>query len=229
MKINYLQHVPFEDPGYLKKWAVNNNHDLVGTHIYKDDNFMEIDHFDAFVIMGGPMSTYDQYEWLSREKDFIAQVILSGKKIIGICLGAQLIADVLGAKVYPNKYKEIGWFNINITECGKKTKIFQKLPETINAFHWHGDTFDIPGGAKSIIESDACKNQGFIFDNRILGFQFHLEIQEQGVDNLLNNCSNELVPGKFIQNRELIKQDTEKNIKTANDFMEKILNNFFNG
>jgi GMP synthase-like glutamine amidotransferase len=227
MKISILQHVKFEGPGYIKKWAEKNGHELEVTHIHRNSKFPDIESFDTLIVMGGPMGVNDEYAWLIKEKEFLRQAVLSEKKMIGICLGAQLIAHVLGAGVSKNKFKEIGWFKINIKKSGKNLQILNGLPENIDAFHWHGDTFEIPANAASLFESEACKNQGFIFENRILGFQFHLEILKEGIENLLINCSDELVPGKYIQGIELIRKRINEKAGAANSFMEKILNNFY--
>src|SRR5690606_32591469 len=113
--------------------------------------------------------------WMKEEKKLIEKAILKGKRVIGICLGAQLIADVLGARVFPNKEKEIGWFPIELTEEGQKSPFFAGFNKTETVFHWHGDTFEIPKGAEHIASSKVCENQAFLFDHKVLGLQFHLE------------------------------------------------------
>ena len=116
-----------------------------------------------------------KYPWLTAEKQFIKKAIDSDKIVIGVCLGAQLIAAALGAKVYRNKYKEIGWFDITPAKDAKKTILADCFAATQTAFHWHGDTFDLPNRAIHLASSDACKNQGYIIDGCVIGFQFHLE------------------------------------------------------
>ena len=109
MRLQYLQHVPFETPGYCLEWVQNNQIKIKGTHLYQNDCLPELDTFDILIVMGGPMGVYDEnkYPWLEQEKQFLMDVILSGKKILGICLGAQLLAHVLGAGVVKNEEKEI--------------------------------------------------------------------------------------------------------------------------
>ncbi len=101
----------------------------------------------------------DRFSWLAREKIFIKDAIDAGKIVLGVCLGAQLIASVLGAKIHRNQYPEIGWFDVRLTDAARKSRVFKWLPERFTVFHWHGDTFDLPPGATGIAESDACMNQ----------------------------------------------------------------------
>ena len=176
MRIHYLQHVPFEDLANIESWARSRGHDLSRTMLFSDEKLPEMDHFDWLIIMGGPMNIYEdeKYPWLSREKEFIRQAIASDKIVLGICLGAQLIADVLGGSVRRNEYREIGWFAVSLTEEGSTSPIFSVLPKSFVALHWHGDTFAIPPGAMRIAESQACANQAFI-KGKAIGLQFHLE------------------------------------------------------
>ncbi|MGH2642377.1 MAG: type 1 glutamine amidotransferase [Chitinophagaceae bacterium] len=201
MKIQFFQHVPFEGLGSIEEWIIQRGHSLETTRFYKEDKIPSINDFDNLIIMGGPMSAHDEkiYPWLKQEKVFIQEVIENGKAIIGICLGAQLIADVLGAKVYPNKEKEIGWFPIRFTEYAKQFNAFTNISPDYTVFHWHGDTFDLPGEAKHLAYSEGCRNQAFVYDKKILGLQFHLETTNESLSQMLLHGKNELIPGKFIQ------------------------------
>jgi GMP synthase-like glutamine amidotransferase len=140
---------------------------------------------------------------LKEEKAFIEDAISAGKAVLGICLGAQLIADVLKAEVSKNNYKEIGWFPLfTVKQETSETSLVKNFPEKFTAFHWHGDTFSLPEGAKQLFESVACKNQGFIYRNRVVGLQFHLEMNNMTIRNVIGNCRDELIEGKYIQNEE---------------------------
>ncbi len=204
MRVHYLQHVPFEGPGSIEPSLTGEGHLLSSTHLYKDPVFPEIDAFDFLIVMGGPMGIFEvkNYPWLTGEKSFIGEAIESGKTVLGICLGAQLIADVLGAKVYKNSYKEIGWFDIKVTPETDATVLAGTIPSPLKVFHWHGDTFDLPEGAVNIASSEACPNQGFILENRILALQFHLETTRESASALIENSRHELNNGKFIQPEE---------------------------
>ncbi|WP_410483306.1 type 1 glutamine amidotransferase [Teredinibacter sp. KSP-S5-2] len=149
------------------------------------------------------MSVHDerQYPWLVEEKKAIGTVIQSSKKVLGVCLGAQLIATALGAEVKPNREKEIGWFPINKLKISSN-KWNQVLPDAILAFHWHGETFAIPDGAEAIYSSEACQNQGFIFGENVIALQFHLETTETLAQSLIEQCGDELVDSQYIQTKE---------------------------
>jgi GMP synthase (glutamine-hydrolysing) len=226
INIHYLQHVPFEGPASIKQWADDNGHPITGTHVYKNHSFPELTEFDWLVIMGGPMGTCDEdeYLWLKGEKKFIRQSIAAGKTVIGICLGAQLIADVLGADVYPNKQKEIGWFPVEFTPQGFASKLFKDIPRKFYAFHWHGDTFSLPDGAEHLVKSNGCENQAFIYNDRILGLQFHLESTKRSVADLVKNCENDIIPNKYIQNRETILSIPDHDYHQLNHIMFSLLN-----
>ena len=201
MRIHHLQHVPFEGLGSIEPVLTEKGHQLSSTHLYNNQVLPSVNDIDWLIVMGGPMNIYEEkrYPWLSAEKRLINEAINSGKIVLGICLGAQLIADVLGAKVYKNKHREIGWFNINRHSEAEKTVLSTTIPEQIEVFHWHGDTFDIPQGAKILAESEACKNQGFIMNDRIVAFQFHLETTLQSATTLIEQGRDELDGSQYVQ------------------------------
>jgi GMP synthase (glutamine-hydrolysing) len=205
MRLHYLQHVPFEDLAGIEDWAKDRCHQISRTLLFDGQELPGMDEFDWLVIMGGPMNIYeeDKYPWLAREKRFIRDAIISNKIVLGICLGGQLIADVLGGKVRKNLYKEIGWHTVKLTPEGQESGIFGVLPNTFMAFHWHGDTFEIPPQALRAAESKACANQAFML-GKAVGLQFHLESSMDSIDHLIGNCSDELVDGKYIQSPEEI-------------------------
>jgi GMP synthase-like glutamine amidotransferase len=200
MKIHYHQHVPFEDLANIESWAKSCGHDLTRTQLFLDEALPEMDQFDWLMIMGGPMNIYknDKYPWLAREKEFIRLAIACDKIVLGICLGAQLMADVLGGIVRRNRQREIGWFPVNLTKEGILSPIFSVLPQRFVALHWHGDTFEIPPGAARTAESLACTNQAFM-RGKAIGLQFHLESSPESIDHLLQNCADELTEGPYVQ------------------------------
>ncbi|BAW79552.1 glutamine amidotransferase [Candidatus Nitrosoglobus terrae] len=225
MKIHYLQHVAFEKLGSIESWARSHSHPLFATKFYQGDPLPELATIDWLVVMGGPMNIYeeDRYPWLAQEKKFIEQAIKAKKPVIGICLGAQLIADVLGTKVFPNQYREIGWFPIEFTAQAQESPLFNFLPQTLNVFHWHGDTFDLPAGAIPLAQSKACAHQGFIYHEHVIAFQFHLEVLLENVQQLIHHGRNELKAGKYIQTPEEMLVVTEDNFLTIKTAMTGIL------
>ncbi len=227
MKIHCIQHVIFETPGTITEWIEKKSHVLSTTHLYENERFPETDTFDLLLIMGGPMNIYEyeKYPWLREEKAFLKKTIAEGKAVLGICLGAQLLADVLKAKVFKNNYKEIGWFPISIVKENKsEISLLEGIPDQFTAFHWHGDTFDLPEGAKRLFESEACKNQGFIYESGVIGLQFHMEMSDQTIRNVIENCRDELVEGKYIQKEYEMLGRTDF-LKESRQLMFRLLEN----
>ncbi len=226
MRIHYLQHVPFEGPASIGDWAKKRGHKLSRTFLYEDEYLPAPDSFDCLIIMGGPMSTNEEeeYPWLKREKSFILDAVNDDKVVLGICLGAQLIAEVLGAEVYKNRFQEIGWHTVSLTSDAKRSRLFHKLPPRFTAFHWHGDTFDIPSGGLWSAESEGCRNQAFEYGSKVAGLQFHLESTAGSINKLLANCGKDIVDGKYIQSSEDI-LNAKDNIYQSNKIMNIILDN----
>jgi GMP synthase-like glutamine amidotransferase len=192
MKILCLKHIAFEGPGAFALWAQSRGHELEVFAVYQNAPLPSMETFDALLVMGGPMNIYEDaiYPWLPRETSYIRGAITAGKHVIGICLGAQLIAHALGASVTPGAHKEIGWFPIHRNHNCPEALPF---PEELRVLHWHGDAFEIPADAKPIALSEACANQGFLYRDRVLALQCHLEMTPQSLALLIVACSNELV------------------------------------
>lgn len=205
-RLHYLRHVPFEGLGNIAKWATSRGYSLSGTHLDEMEPLPDLDSFDWLVVMGGPMNVDQEaeYPWLAAEKALILNAIDQCKTVLGVCLGAQLIASVLGGVVYPGPAKEIGWFPIELTVKGLQYQLFPPGQDQFMVFHWHGDTFTIPSGAWALASSNGCAHQGFIYDHRVLGLQCHLESTQESIQSLLTHCADELVPGTYIQSAEVI-------------------------
>ncbi len=201
LRIHHLQHVAFEGLGSMEPHFLQQGHQLSSTHFYKGDAIPSTDDFDWLIVMGGPMGVYNdlEYPWLREEKSLIRKSIDGGKIVLGICLGAQLIADVMGARVTKNKYREIGWFPVNREIDGSESPLADAFPEMLDVFHWHGDTFEIPEGARLLATSEACRNQGFIYEDRVVGLQFHLETTPESAAALVQHCAGELDGSKYVQ------------------------------
>lgn len=201
MQMHVFQHVPFEGPAAIADWAERRGHALAVSHLYAGDALPALSDFDRLVVMGGPMSVGDTdvYPWLADELDLIADAIAAGKSVVGVCLGAQLIAAALGAPVYPNAHKEIGWLPVRLTEQAGALDFCDGLPAAQTVFHWHGDTFDLPAGAVHLAQSEVCANQAFLVGGRVLGLQFHLESTPASVAAICEHCADEIVPGRWVQ------------------------------
>lgn len=225
MRIHCLQHVPFEGPAAIGTWASDRGHALTATRLFEDGKLPRVGELDRLVVLGGPMNVYeeDRYPWLAREKRFLGEAIAAGKSVVGVCLGAQLLAAVLGAKVRRNRHKEIGWFPVEWAEHAGRAVDFGLPSERLDAFHWHGDTFDLPAGAIHLARSEACENQAFLWGGRALGLQFHLESTAESVRLLAENCGDELVPGPFVQTAGEILSAGPERFREINELMFRIL------
>ena len=213
LNIQCFMHVPFEGPGAIRNWIDDHGHQLKFTRFYEGESLPDPESVDLLIIMGGNMNVFDYHihPWMQDEIDWVSNFIQTGKPILGICLGAQIIATALGSEVYPGKQKEIGWHNIRFLPCLGDYKICKNLPPTRRVFHWHGDTFDIPEGANRIAESHTFPNQGFIYNGQVIALQFHLEVSRENVKELVENCRDELVEGPFIQSeKELLEESRFK-------------------
>lgn len=228
MKIHVLQHVNFEDIGVISSWAENNNSPVTYTRLYEKEKFPDLDNFDSLIILGGPMGVYqeEKFPWLKNEKKFILNSIKAGKKVLGICLGSQLIAEVLDAKVYSNTEKEIGWFPITLSENAQGLSLFKNQNKNLEVFHWHGDTFTLPAGTLHLASSSICTNQAFLYQNNVLALQFHFEATKESIIKMLENEDSELEEkGSYIQNKKAILEGLS-NCKNSNKILFDLLNKF---
>jgi GMP synthase (glutamine-hydrolysing) len=203
MKMAVVQHVPFEGPAAIADWARERDVSLATFHVYGSDLLPELDAFDMLTVMGGPMSANDeaQYAWLAPEIALVREAVDANKIVVGICLGAQIIAKAMDAKVYVGPQKEIGWFPVRRTI---DHPLFSGLPAEFAAFHWHGETFELPAGAVRLAETAVTANQAFAIGDRVLGLQFHLEATEDSVNALLSNASDEIADGTYEQSPNAI-------------------------
>jgi GMP synthase-like glutamine amidotransferase len=223
MKVQVLQHVPFEGLGSIQQWLDARGAVTQWTRFYEAHRLPDMADVDLIIALGGPMSVNDEstLPWLVEEKRLIAKAIKAGKPVLGICLGAQLIANALGARIYPNPQKEIGWFDIESTS---ERSAFFRFPEKSTVFHWHGETFDLPPGAVQLARSAACVNQAFQIGERVIGLQFHLETTPESADAITTNCRDELVKAAYIQSEATIRSAESASYARINALMDEVLN-----
>jgi GMP synthase-like glutamine amidotransferase len=195
-----VEHVPFETPGLIELWARERGHTVNRCRMHAGETLPSSEDFDFYVSMGGPMgvSDADRIPFLSREMELMRLAVRADKPALGVCLGAQLLAAALGARVFKNAHREIGWMPVRKTGS---PAAFANFPQSLPVLHWHGDTFDLPEGAEHALQSEACKNQAFVV-RRAVGLQFHLEMTEDSLQNIIQNCRDDLAPGPFVQTEE---------------------------
>jgi GMP synthase-like glutamine amidotransferase len=213
MRIHYFQHVPEEDLGSIEPWAHEHSHLLSASRFYLNEPLPALDNFDMLVIMGGQMSANDEetIPWLTPELELIGQAIEQGKTVLGVCLGAQLIAKALGGTIFKNPQQEIGWFPIRLTEAGQKSFLLGFLPLEMTVFHWHGETFTLPAHATLLASSEACPHQAFSFgrNEQVLGLQFHCEVTSE-IITAVERGAEKLEVSSFVQSRETIQSHYNK-------------------
>jgi len=223
MRAHYLQHVPFEGPGSIDGWLKDAGFEISATRFFERDRLPALKEIDLLVVLGGPMSVNDEgaFPWLCAEKSYLRDAIMLGKAVLGVCLGAQLIACAMGSRVYGNRDREIGWFPIQGTGP-HDTGVFQ-FPAATEVFHWHGETFDLPSGAVRLAKSEGCENQAFQLGSNVIALQFHLETTPESATEIVRHCRAELLPAQYVRSEAEILAAAPEKYRTINTLMGKVL------
>lgn len=200
-RIACLQHVPFEGPAALATWARDRGHALRAHHLYRGDALPAPSDFEWLFVLGGPMSANDEatHSWMTGEKRLLTAACEAGRAILGVCLGAQLLASALGARVHAAQAVEIGWHPVRTRVADAKGTPFEAVPASFVPFHWHGETFELPAGAVHVAETDVVPHQAFAVGELALGLQFHVEATPESVESLVRACGDEIGDGPFEQ------------------------------
>ncbi len=185
-----LQHVSFEGPGAFAGLLEKRGYQ-VERHLVPQAGLPK-DAGDFLLVMGGPMSVNDPDAWIKEEIAFIKQTVQAGLPVLGVCLGAQLMARALGAQVRPGRGLEIGMTQLRVTAEGKTDSWTGSLPDSFEVFEWHGEIFELPAGAVPLASSDLCPLQAFRFGSKAYGLLFHLEIERAGMEALCRECPEDL-------------------------------------
>jgi GMP synthase-like glutamine amidotransferase len=209
--------------GSIEQWLRAAGFEISSTHLYEAHVMPPAQDVDFLVVMGGPMSVNDEvtFPWLAAERLFIRAVVESGTPVLGVCLGAQLIAAAMGGRVYQNPVKEIGWFPVTAVQ-GVPEWAFTFPPST-EVFHWHGETFSLPPAAVHLARSEACENQAFQLGRSVIGLQFHLETTPDSARALVDNCRHELTPAPYVQTEQELVAVPPERYEEVNRVMDNVL------
>ncbi|MCX6938762.1 MAG: type 1 glutamine amidotransferase [Verrucomicrobia bacterium] len=227
MKVHWFQHVEFEGLGLIESWLRARGHEVTATRWWAGETAgPDTAAAEWLIVMGGPMNIYQHrdFPWLVDEKAAIAAAMDRGARVLGVCLGAQLIADVLGGKVMQNPAREIGWWPLRAVAATEARASRYAFPAELTVLHWHGDTFTLPPGAVRLAESEGCAQQAFAWGERVLALQFHLEMGGSAVAEIAAACADELAAGgRWVQAAGVITEGAYAHAQAASGLLAKLL------
>ena len=230
-KVLVFQHVPFEILGTLDPLLRRRGYRVRYVNFGRKPHAKpEVDKYHGLIILGGPMNVdmTDRYPHLETEVQLIRRIMAQGVPVLGICLGAQLIAKSLGAVVRKNHEKEIGWYDITLTDEGKRDPVMQHLGETRKIFEWHGDTYELPDGAVHLATSASCPNQAFRYGDNVYAFQFHMEVDGPLIERWLSTpvYQQEIAATQGRIDPDVIRRDTKAHIHDLSGLSEEVFGAF---
>lgn len=228
MRIHLLEHDPWDfSRTNITAWARKRGYAVRSTNVFAHEPLPSPEEFDWLMVMGGSQHAWeeDKNPWLAGEKRFIAEVLARRKILLGICFGAQLLAEALGARVFPNGQKEIGWYEVSLTGEGEASFLFRDVPASFVSFHWHDDHFSLPDGCTRLAASGPTPNQAFVCGGApVVGVQFHPEYTREMVLDFARTFGEEWTPGPFVAGKEAIQARTEE-VPNTYWLMERLLDN----
>ena len=225
MHILCITHADFETPGIIEDWAKNRNHSFKIQKPYKGEVLAKIDEFDFLILKGGPQSPtkIEEFPYLNDEIVLAQNAISQNKKVLGFCLGAQIIGESLGAGTLRSPEKEVGVYPITLLPDAENDPVLKDLPTQFSVIHWHNDMPGLTDSAIVLAQSEGCPRQIVRYNQNTYGFQCHLEITLDGIKTMIDNVPEDLEPSKFTQTEsDLLAQDYE----SINHRMFNILDNF---
>lgn len=230
MRLLLLEHDPAVCPfSNVIRWAKKNNHPVKIVEVFTGEPCPGLDDFDWLMVMGGSQHAWDEEgnSWLRSEKEFLSRTLASGKMVLGICFGAQLLAEALGGRVFPNPYQEIGWHEVSLTPEGKESFLFHSLPNSFVTFHWHSDHFSLPPGCQRLAFNEPTENQAFIMPGRpVVGLQFHPEYTREMVASYALHYGHEWKEGPYVAGKEKTLERTQQ-VQDTYWLMETLLDRMF--
>jgi len=224
MSILFIQHVENEGPGIFKQVLDEHAIPFHTRKTFSSINFVLPADCRGVIVLGGPMNVDEEsdYPFLAEEKAFIRELIRKDIPLLGICLGAQLIAQAAGGRVYKAEEKELGWYQVKLTEEGEGDSLFHGFPRSYAVFQWHGDTFEIPPQGEWLVTAEGCPSQGFKIGKRAYGIQFHLEADVTMINGWL---AAERDAGN-VSSLKIIQQETPEKSTDCLKWGKKLLANF---
>lgn len=228
-KVLVLQHVPYEREGYIADYMQEHEIAFDVVRLWEPCALPDVSRYSALIIMGGPMGVYEEYPSKNDELALIKSA-MGTIPMLGICLGSQLIAHALGARVYPNERdarpaKEIGYYTVCLTPEGSADRLFKGFDSDVRVLQWHGDAFDLPGDATLLATSEVCRNQAFVCKNAY-GLLFHLELMPEMVRGLAE-ANREWAHENFDLDEERLDQDARDLASLMKAQCYRLLDNFF--
>ncbi len=204
MRIQTIIHAPFEKPGEIEAWATKKGLSLSYCNTYAGDELPNPEEVDLLILMGGPQSAtdLDSYPYLKQEVTFTRKIIDLNKPVLGVCLGAQIIGECLGASTERSEYKEIGLFPIRLTSDGLDDPVFKNFSDTFDVMHWHGDMPGLTQDSVLLATSRGCSRQAIRYKDRVYGLQFHLEMTPELLKGMIEHCPQDLQAGEYIRTRQ---------------------------
>jgi GMP synthase (glutamine-hydrolysing) len=222
MNILCITHADFETPGIIEAWAVQHGYGFTVCKPYQGENCLKVSPFDFLILMGGPQSPLEieKDPYLKDEINLIRNAIAEDKIVLGFCLGAQLIGEALGGKTERSPEKEVGVFPLVLTEEGMRDPLFEGFSRTFPVIHWHNDMPGETSGSVILAYSEGCPRQVLCYAPKVYGFQCHLEITQEGIQEMIKACPGDLKPSLFTQTSEELLQ---QNYIPIHQLMRKIL------
>lgn len=218
MRLHLFEHDPIDlARTNITIWAEKKGYKVGQTYVCNMEPLPSLEDFDWLMIMGGSPHAYEEEKnpWLPPEKAFIVEALEKHKIILGVCFGAQLLAEALGGEVFPNDNEEIGWHEIHLTGAGEESFLFRDLPKRFTSFHWHSDHFSLPPGCARLAFSEPTANQAYICEGRpIAGMQFHPEYTLDVVRSFSNDWGHEWETGPYSPGKEAVLKRTDKTPET---------------
>lgn len=233
MRMHFLEHAPYGGGAYVEEWAAGKGLEIGRTRLHLGEPLPSPRDYDALVVTGGPMSADDDFRhpWLAAEKEHIAKAMAQGRHVLGLCLGAQLLARALGARVGRAPRPEVGWHTVRLTPYAACMRYLAEFPREFMALQWHNDTFELPRHAILLAESEACPNQAFALGEQILGLQFHLETTRDSLGRIVSELGTDLggrLPiGPTVQDATTMDRLTDEHLPTLNRLCRSLCDRFF--